>query len=839
MQQVTREIAISIRRLLAAPGFTAFAVITLALGIGATTAIYSVIYTAVLRPPDIRDVDRVVNIYHADPIAMGGLSGTLSSLSFPDYEDLRRAQTSFSAVTAWARFRQAVFVEGSSDYLIGEMVGGEYFEVMGVDAAVGRTIQPADDRLGAPPVALISDALWRRKFGADPAAVGKTLKLGPVTFEVVGVAPATFRGVDMPNVLPTPIWIPLSSADAIEPTRADDLRNRERRWLRAKARLKPGVSVQHAASEVLSIGRALDASNPIGTTMERRFRMPPHVRRDWAVIPAAGVLMHESVHRIAGPMAWTTMAAVGLVLLVACTNLANLLLARGAVRRHEISVRLALGASRWRLLRELTIESALIALLGGAGAVVVARAAMIALSSSIQIGTIALEFTPVLHPSVLVVGLAATLLALLVFGLLPAIHATRADVRQLLASDEANTAAPRWRTRRFLIAGQVAVSILLVVVAALCVQQVAEAANQKMGFDVDRLAVASVDFSAQRYPEERGRKVVDAMLDAARRLPGVEAAALSSGLPIRSSALSTSVATPDTPATSTSSGNYVELVASTPDIFRTLGVLILRGRAFVDADREGTPRVAIISESVAASLFPNRDPVGNEIIVRYGTYAGEPQQPVETCVVVGVAGNTDAGGGRRGGAVYLPFAQHYEPRMSIVVRTERPADLLPALRTAIARVDPELALTEFGTANTILGGSGVMLKVMAGTSGLLGTLALVLAMVGLYGVLSHLVARRTREVGIRMALGADRARIMRMMIADGFRPVALGIVAGLGFGALARAAMRPIFVRLLPAVDHGTLIAVPVLFIVFALVACYVPARRAARVDPSVALRNL
>ena len=838
MNQLRTELTLSIRRLLAAPGFTAFAVITLALGIGATTAIYSVIYTALLRPPDIKDLDRVVNIYHSDPIALGGLSSSMASLSLADYEDLRRAQTSFSSMTAWARFRQALFAEGSSEYLFGEMIGGEYFQVLSVDAAIGRTIQPADDRPGAPAVAVISDALWRRKFGADPAAVGKTVKLGQIAFEVVGVAPDTFRGVDMPTVIPTPIWIPLSSAAAIQPARSD-VPEREHRWLRVKARIKPGLSVSQAADEVLAVGRALDVSHPIGTTIEPRYRSSREARRDWAVIPAAAILMHESVHRIAGPMAWTTMIAVGLVLLVACTNLANLLLARGAVRRHEISVRLALGASRWRLLRELTIENALIAVLGGAGALIVARGAMVTLSSSMQTGTVAFQFEPVLHPSVLAVCFGGTLFSLLVFGLLPAIHATRADVRQLLASDEGHTAAPRWRTRRLLIAGQVAVSILLVAVAALCVQQIGEAANQSVGFDLDRLAIASVDFRAQRYDEARGRQLLGAILDAARRLPGVESAALSSGLPIRSSAANTSVATPDTPATSISSGNYVALVAATPDIFRTLRVPILAGRMFVSSDSEGAPRVAIISESVAAALFPNLHPVGRQIIVRYGNYAGEPQQLPDTCVIVGVAGNAEAGSGRRGGAVYLPFAQHYEPRMSVVLHTERPADLLPALRTAITKVDPEIALTELGTGTAIVGGSEMMLKVMAGTSGLLGSLALVLAMVGLYGVLSHLVARRTREMGIRMALGADRARIMRMMIADGFRPVALGIVFGLGFGALARAAMRPIFLRMLPAIDAGALIAVPIIFVVFALVACYLPARRAARVDPSVALRNL
>jgi predicted permease len=836
MQQLQTELALSVRRLLTAPGFTAFAVITLALGIGATTAIYSVIYTALLRPPGIRDVDRVVNIYHADP----SLSSPMASLSFPDYEDLRRAQTSFSSIAPWVRFRQPVFAEGNSDYLIGEMVGGEYFQMLGVAAAMGRTIQPADDKPGAPAVAVISDELWRRRFGADPAAIGKTLKVGSVPFEVIGVAPPTFRGVDMPNVIPTPIWIPLNSVATIEPTRLEDAQSRERRWVRAKARLRPGVSVQQAASEVLSIGRALDASNPIGTTMGAKFRMPPHVRRDWLVIPAAQILAHESIHQVAGPMASTTMAAVVLVLLVTCTNLANLLLARGAVHRHDIAVRLALGASRWHLVRQLTIESALIALLGGAGAFIIARAAMLALSSSIRVGTIVLQFEPVLHSSVLAVCVAATLLALLVFGLLPAIHATRADVRQLLANDEGNTAAPRWRTRRFLIAGQVGVSVLLVAVAALCVEQIAAAAKQNLGFSPDRLALASMDFGAQRIDETRGRQLLDSILEAARRLPGVQSAALSSGLPIRSSAANTWVGTPDRPISASWFGHPVELVAATPDIFRTLGVPILRARRFTDQENaaNGSPSVVVITEAVAAALYPNRDPIGHQITVRYDSYPGEPQRPAETRTIIGVAGNTDTGTSRPSAAMYVPFGQHYELRMSVIVRAERPADLLPALRATVAKVDPEIALTELGTGSAIVG-SGIMLKVMAGTAGMLGTLALVLAMVGLYGVLSHLVARRTREMGIRMALGADRARIMRMMIGDGFRPVALGIVAGLGFGALARAAMRPIFVRMLPAMDAGALIAVPLLFIAFAVVACYFPARRAARVDPSVALRNL
>ena len=838
MSQLQSEIIVSIRRLLGSPGFTVFAVVTLALGIGATTAIYSVIYTAMLRPPDIKDVDRVVNIYHADPTGLTMLSGALSSFSLPDYEDLRRAQTAFDGIAAWARFRQPVIVEGSAEYLFGEMVGGYYFQVLGVEAAIGRTIQSADDRPGAARVAVISEAIWRRKFNADPAIVGRTVKLGQTVFEVIGVAPGTFRGVDMPNVMPTPIWIPISIAAEIQTGRREGLDDREDRWLRVKARLKPDVSLRQAAEQVQAIGRALDASNPIGR--ESGSGMPARRRRDWTVVRAADILMHESVHAIVGPMAWSTMAAVGLVLLVACTNLANLLLARGATRRHEISVRLALGASRWRLLRELTIESAIVALIGGLAAFVVARLTMIQLSSVVHLGNASIQFEPILHPSVLAVCAGATLLALLVFGLLPALHLTRTDIRQLLANDEGN-AAPRWRARRYLITGQVAVSVLLVALAALCVQQIVVAASRDIGFDLDNLAIASMDLRAQRYEEERGWQLLEAIVGTARQQPGVEEAALSSGLPLSSSLPAASLTTPDKPLARTEPGKVVELLTSTPDIFKTLGVSILRGRAFNEQDTQRTSRVAVINQGTARALFGSGNAIGREIVVRYGRFSGEPEIAPETLVVVGIASDTDAGtiGERRSGVLYVPLAQRYEPRISVVVRAQRPEDAVPALQAVISRIDPEIALTELGTAVTTTGASNMMLKVMAGTSGLLGSLALVLAMVGLYGVLSHLTAHRTRELGIRMALGADRARILRMMVGDGLRPVVAGIAVGLGFGAVARFAIRPLFVRLLPAMDATALVTVPILFVAFAVVACYFPARRAAAVDPSVALRDL
>ena len=359
------------RRLRAARTFSVFSILTLALGVGATTAIYSVVYAVVLRPPDIPAVDRVANLYHIDP--RNGGSGPIVSMSRADFEDYRSWQTSFEFVAAWKRFYLPLVANGSADFLMGEAIGGDYFSVVAIRPALGRLIQPQDDTLTASRVLVLSDALWRKRFGGDPAIVGQTVKLAGETFEIVGVAPPTFRGVDMPNVVPTTAWIPLATAPGSAP---EELTDRERRTVYAKGRLKPGRSMAEAQTELSAIAHRLDLAYPIGRDLDGRFRAPYNVSRRWFLMPAARVKMHESVDRIARPLAATIMVVVGLVLLVACTNVANLMVARGTARRHDTAVRLALGATRWRIVREQLIEASLVAIAGGAAAIVVARALM-------------------------------------------------------------------------------------------------------------------------------------------------------------------------------------------------------------------------------------------------------------------------------------------------------------------------------------------------------------------------------------------------------------------------------------------------------------------------------
>ena len=836
MHEWSADVIHAWRRLRAAPSFTLFSVLTLALGIGATTAIYSVVYAAVLRPPDIRDIDRVANLYHADP--RRGSSVSLISLSRADFEDYRAVQTSFEFLAAWQPFRLPLAADGSAEWLMGEAVGGQYFAVVGFQAALGRVIQPSDDTPKAPRVLVLSDGLWKRRFAGDPTVVGRVVKLGAQVFEIIGVAPPAFRGVSMPNVLPTAGWIPLSAAPVSSP---DDLTDRERRTVFAKGRLRPGKSMDEARAELRAIAHRLDLSFPIGLNLDARFKAPPNVSRPWVLLPAASVKMHESVDRVARPLAATIMFAVGLVLLVACTNVANLVLARGTARRHETAVRLALGATRWRLVREQIVEASLLALAGGAAAFVVARILMArVLSGELRLApALSVAFAPSMNTSVAFAAAASTAVALIVFGIIPAIHGSQGSLRDAIASDGHNTPLPRWRGRRGLIACQVAVSAGLVSVAVLCAQQLIALARHDTGIDVDRLAVVRVPFQQPRYDEGLGRRVVEDILESARRLPNVESVALSSGFPIE---LGGSVGGSVGVSPDQVSRGYYDFMVSTPEVFGTWGVQILEGRRFDGRDTAASERVVILTRRLARELFSNGAAVGRQMFIRLRQSAAEPSPPLETVTVIGIAADTDVGdvGNRGGGFLYLPWSQHYQRSVTITARTTGdPTSLIDPLKRVVNRADSDLAVMDAAPASALGGGRSLVLKVGAAASGLLGWLSLILAMAGLYGVLSELVLRRTREIGIRMALGADARRLLGMVLLDGARPVVAGLAIGLGCGVVLRVGFRPLFIRMLPAFDPLTVSLVPVAFIVAALLAAYVPARRASRVDPNVALRQL
>ena len=396
----------------------------------------------------------------------------------------------------------------------------------------------------------------------------------------------------------------------------------------------------------------------------------------------------------------------------------------------------------------------------------------------------------------------------------------------------------RWRGRRGLIACQVAVSAGLVSVAVLCGQQLIALARHDTGLDVDRLAVARLLLQKSRYDEATSRRVLTDIVASARRLPGVESVALSSGFPIELGGRLGNVGVSQDQL----GRGYYELMVSTPEVFRTWGVEMRKGRQFDDRDNASTERVAVLTESLSRNLFPRGDAIGRQIFLRFLRVAGEPVPPIEAVTVIGIAAETDSGdvGNRGGGFLYLPWSQHSQPTATITLRTASdPSSLIDPLKRIITRVDPDLAVLDAAPASALGSARSLVLKVGAAASGLLGWLSLVLAMAGLYGVLSELVLRRTREIGIRMALGADARRLLRMVLIDGAMPVIAGLAIGLGCGVILRLGFRPLFIRMLPAFDPLMVAVVPAAFVMASLIAAYFPARRAARVDPNIALRHL
>jgi predicted permease len=526
--------------------------------------------------------------------------------------------------------------------------------------------------------------------------------------------------------------------------------------------------------------------------------------------------------------------AVLLVLFVACSNLANLMFARASGRRQEVGVRLALGASRGRLIRESLAESGLLAIAGGGLAILLAKILLVLIGTDVNIGAASLHVEARIDGLVLAGTVAAALLALIASGLGPALRASRTDVRAVLASGGAMVST-RWRGRRALIAVQTMTSLALLIVATACLSEVRTLSRHDTGMDLDHLAIAQIDFAAQKVDASRAREIVERVVDVIGHRPDVEAAAVSSGLPVL-----------DTPGgivtTDDRRSVHVQFMASTPGIFNALHVTIVRGRGFDARDSAASQPAAIISASVATNVFGNANPIGRTMMLRRRQWVGEPEPQDRRVTVVGVASDTDTGSlaRRDEGSVYVPFDQESERRLVLSARSvAAPGAVAVGLRKALAAVDPTIAVQQSGIATTVLGPPNLFFEVAGTIAGMLGAFALLLALTGLYGALSHLVSGRTREIGVRLALGAGDRRIIRTVMMDGITPVVYGIVAGALLGTIVRLSMRPIFVRLFPAFDAFSFSVAPVCMLIAAAAACYLPARRASRVDPNFALRDL
>jgi predicted permease len=821
------DLRLAARRLLATPLFTVFAVLSLAIGVAVTTAVYSVVESIFLRDAGARDPDRVVVV--VTPYDGRLLTG---SISLPDFQDLRAAQTSFTSISASASFTPAVASSFTTELLAAEAVDGAYFSTLGVSPAMGRTIQPADDA-GAARVVVLSHALWRRRFAANPAVVGQSIRISGQPFEVVGVAAASFEGVSG-SLAGTRLWIPLAAEASLLPLAPTaPVSPRDRRRLVVFGRLAPAVSVSTAAAELNAIAATLDTSFPPRTPSGQ----PRATERPWKGKTMAAISGEDTSLRRFGR---TIVALVALVLAVACTNLANLVLARGAARQHEIAVRRALGASRGRLVREQCAESLLLATAGGLAAYVVFQGLCVLMDVEFNLvlpggGRWILAVRPAPDATALWIAAGSLLVSLVVFGLEPALQLTRSrDLRGELAAGVGVLGAPKTRRQRTLLRWQVAISAGFFIVATIFVKYTIAEARHDPGIDLKPLGVAVLNFRTQLWDEARVRRTVDRVVEETRKDPAIEAVSVSTGMPLGLPAMRLTLSQPGTAIDSKPDRYNATGVGTTPSLFRTIGVPILHGRGFDDRDQAAAAPVVVLSEFTARRIFGTSDAVGRPVVVE-GRFR-------VTATVIGVARDTDVGYvfGESRPVVYLPLAQRYEPFLAIVARsTGDAATAVRALRGALRHVDPDLAVEVIGAGRTVLAGASVFLRAMGVAALALGALTLALAMVGLFGIQSHIVAHRTREIGVRISLGASPSQIQRMVLRDGYRPVVEGLALGLFIGVNLRVIVRAYTDLEVSVIDPWLFFVVPIPLIVAAFCACYFPAHRAAGVDPNVALRHL
>ncbi|MGD8869382.1 MAG: ABC transporter permease [Gemmatimonadales bacterium] len=815
MDTLAADLRYALRRLTQHPGFTIIAVLTIALGVGANSAIFSVVNAVLLRPLPVESPDELVEIYSQEgdeePVTQ----------AYPDYLDIRAREDLFSGVAGYTMDFFNVSLGQEPEVMLGESVSADYFEVLGVPAALGRAFIPGeDDAPGAPAVTVISHALWQRRFAGDPAVLGRTFRVRGQPVEIIGVAPEKFKGLMVGFA--SELWLPLTSNRSF--AAGDDLRDRGSRWLLVKGRLRPGVTVEQARAGLDVLADQLAAAYP-ETNGDPIRRFP--------VIPTSDVRLHPVIDRALVPVAALLMTVVGLLLLIVCTNLANLLLARALTRRKEIAIRLAVGAGRGRLVRQLLTESMLVAVLGGGLGLLVAWGTLKLLVGFQPPILIKLSLDLGIDGRVLAFTFFVALLAGVLFGLAPALQSTRPQLTPAL-KDEMEAVTRKRRTFGLsgsLVVVQVAVSLVLLVGAGLFLRSLIGAQTIDPGFERQQAAIMTIAPTLSDYDEAQTRNLYTELRQRTQALPGVESVTLASRLPLGVSINTNElfvegVETPENEAPS------IDITVVSPGYFETMEVPLLQGRDFSDGDDESAPRVVIIDEAAARRFWPGENPIGRRL--RLGSADGELHE------IVGVAQTTKVRtlGEDPRPYLYLPLQQRNRGIVSLVVGTHGdPAAVLPLLRREALLLDPNLPIMELKTMSQHL---SIMLFAprMGGILlGVFGALAILLATIGLYGVVSYAAARRTREVGIRVALGARPGDVVRLVIGQGMVMVGVGAAIGL---ALALAATRPLgaFLYGVAAWDPATFLGITALLVGVAFLAMLVPAMRAVRLDPLVALRR-
>lgn len=818
MHSLLQDIRYGARMLTKNPGVTAVAVLTLALGIGANAAIFSGVSAFVLRPLSVPEPDRLVR-----PIEMSEDRGFADDFSYPDFSDYRAQATSFAAMSAEDMLPVALDGETQSDVIWGQVVSGSYWDVVQVKAIMGRTFLPDEDKTaGTSPVVVISHSLWQRRFNSDPNIVGKTVRLSNRNFEVIGVTPSWFVGTKF--ALAMDFWAPMAMAEALRSS-PGILSNRGSHWMQILGRLKPGVSMDQASQEIDTIAARINQANPNERTASTKAKIDTEIRTRFG--EASTVLQSGAA---------IAMAIVGLVLLIACANVANLMLARAAARRKEIGIRLALGASRFRLIRQLLTESLLLSLLGGGFGLLLAHWVTDLMHGFIPV----LQYNIVedffaLDARALVFTLVVSLATGLIFGLAPAWHSSNPDVVPILKGDLAGRQQGKRRRlslRPTLVVVQVALSLAVLVCGGLFIKSFRKAQTMDPGFATKDALIVSLDPELIGYDSERSRNFFRQVIQRAESLPGVEAAATARLLPLGDSSNSNGpiLKEGETLPRGTAGRNIMTNVISA-GYFRAMQIPFVEGRDFDDRDQLKTQRVVIINKKMAENLWPGESAVGKRIFI-----GAESRDPIEVVGVVKTGMYRNLAEESKP-YFYYPMTQRRPGSMMLVMRTNvDPRGLAGAIRKEAQAIDRGVPVWSMKTMTEHLTYALWAPNMAASFSLAFGVVAILLSAIGLYSVMAYVVSQRTREVGIRMALGANRADVMKMITVQGMRLAVIGVVVGLLLSLALARALSSLLIGV-SGYDVTTFVIVSTLLVLVALVACYLPARRATKIDPLVALR--
>jgi len=807
------------RMLLKTPGFTAVAALSLALGIGANTAIFSVADKVLFRKLPVEEPERLIVV-----TASRG-QGVSSTFGYPDFADYRARNEVFEGLVCYTQRALTLSEGGQAERIQGMLVSGNYFTALRVLPAQGRGFLPEEDKTrGTHPVIVLGYGLWQRRFGADPGLLGKSVNLNGYNFTVVGVAPPEFTGA-VPGIAPD-VYVPIMMQGQVMPAWKIDplfgpLSRSISSWLEILGRLKPGVSREQAAAAMTTLGSQIARANPNADGTPRVE--PKFVLED-------GSRGNTSLLRDLRFPLQMLMATVGLILLIACANVANLMLARAGARHKEIAVRLAVGAGRRRLIRQLLTESILLSTLGGG--------AGLALAASIS--GLLVSFTPTNNFSTLtldnrldwrVLGftLAVSLLTGILFGLAPAMKASRPDLVSALKDETTllGNQERRLSLRNLLVVGQVALSVIVLVGAGLCVRSLQNLQAIDAGFDAAKVLVMSTDVTLSGYEKERGLRFYSELLERMKLLRGVEAVSLGFLIPLGGGVNSKPQVAGYTPKPGEDMSFDYNTIG--PDYFRTMKIPLLQGREFGQPDVASAPQVVIINETAARRFWLGQSPIGERLSFKREEFRE----------IVGVVKDSKYSrlNEEARPAVYVPFAQDYRGNMAVHVRTTgEPGTMLAAVRQQVQALDANLPVYNVRTLEEQKNNSLYTSRLAATLLTVFGLLALGLAAVGLYGVMAYAVNRRRREIGIRLALGAQGRDVLRQVLLEGMFLVTVGLALGLG-GAVAATRLVKGFLYDVTATDPVSFAGAALLLAGVSLLACWIQARRATKVDPLVALR--